>query len=106
MDHRVDRRAAAQHPAAGVVDRAPGKVLVRLGSVAPVGAGIGDRVEVADRDVDPEIVVLAAGLEQQHPRFGPLREAVGEQAAGAACANNYIVIAAEVLHPVPPFGIL
>ncbi len=65
VDHGVDRRAAAEHAAARIVDRAPGEVLVGLGLVAPVGARVGDGVEVADRDVDPEPVVPPPGFQQK-----------------------------------------
>ena len=67
VDHRVDGGAAAEDAAARVVDRAAGQMLVGLRLVAPVGAWIGDRVEIADRDVDPEPVVLSAGFEQEDP---------------------------------------
>jgi hypothetical protein len=66
VDHRVDGGAAAEDAAAGVVDGAARQVLVGLGLVAPVGARVGDGVEVADRDVDPEVIVLAAGFQQKY----------------------------------------
>ena len=68
VDHAVDRGAAAQHLAARIVERAAVEAGLGLGLEAPVGARVADHVEVADRDVDPEVVVLAAGLEQQHAR--------------------------------------
>ena len=97
VDHGVDRGAAAQHAPARVMDRAAREVLVGRGLVAPVGARIGDGVEVADRDVDPEPVVLAARLQQQHRHRRIGRQPVGEQAAGAARAGDHVVVAAEDL---------
>jgi hypothetical protein len=84
------------------VDRATRKVFVGLGAVAPVGARVGDGVEVADRDRDPEIIVTPAGLEQQHPVRRILRQAIGEQAAGAARADDDEIVAPEVLQAVSP----
>src|SRR3989440_7903422 len=98
VDHGVDRRAAAEPAPARVMDRAAGEVFVGLGLVAPVGARVGDRVEVADRDRDPEIVVPAARFQQQHARIRVLRQAVREQAAGAARAHDHIVETAKVAH--------
>ena len=95
VDHRVDGGAAAENLAARVVDRSACKVLVRLRLVAPVGAWIGDRVEIADRDVDPEPVVLPAGLEEQHLRGGICRQPVGQHAAGASGANDDVVERAD-----------
>ena len=102
VDHGVDRGRAAQHPAARVMDRAAGEIGVGLGPVAPVGARIGDGVEVADRHVDPEPVVAPARLEQQHAAVRVAGQAVGEQAAGASGAGDHVVKAAEVLHLASP----
>ena len=62
------------------------------GLEAPVGARVAHQVEVADGDVDPVVVVLAAGLQQQHARVGIGREAVGQQAAGRARADDDVVV--------------
>ena len=98
VQHRVDRRAAAEHLAARVQDRAAVEPRVGLGAIAPVGARVADAVEVADRDVDPDPVVLAAGLEQQHVDVGIRGEPVGEHAAGGARADDDVVPRAERLH--------
>jgi hypothetical protein len=65
VDHGVDRRGAADHLAARIGQDAV--VEPRLGGrlELPVGARIADREEVADGDVEPDPVVLAAGLQQQ-----------------------------------------
>ncbi|MDT4851734.1 hypothetical protein FQZ97_859280 [compost metagenome] len=65
VDHPVDRRAAAEHLAARVLQRAAGQTGYGFGVEAPVGARIADAVEVADGDVDPGVVVRPAGLQQQ-----------------------------------------
>ena len=70
-----------------------------LGLEHPVGARIADREEVADRDVKPDPVVVAAGLEQQHAirRIGG--QPVGQDAAGRARTDHDVVeVAVEPRH--------
>ena len=88
VDHRVDRRAATEHPASRVDDAAAGQPRVGLGGEAPIGAGVGDRIQVANRHLDPEPVVFAPGLDQEHPVIGVGAEPVGEQAAGTARSDD------------------
>ena len=92
VDHAVDGGAAAEHAAARVVEAAAveARLLGRL--EAPVGARVAHQVEVADGDVDPVVVVLAAGLEQRHAGARIGRQPVGEQAAGRARADNDVVV--------------
>jgi hypothetical protein len=91
IDHAVDGRAAAEHLAARIAERAPSEARLVLGLEAPIDARIAVRVEIAHRNMDPQIVVLAARFEQQHAvgRIG--RQAVGEHAARRACTHDDIV---------------
>ena len=57
VDHGVDRRRAAEHLAARIVERAPVQARLGLGLEHPVGARIADREQVADRNVKPDPVV-------------------------------------------------
>ena len=66
VEQPVDRRGAAHHLAARLDDRAAAELGLGLGIVEPVVARVGEQLGVADRHVDPEIAVLAAGFEQQH----------------------------------------
>ena len=88
VDHRVDRRAAADHAAPRVVNAAAGQTRVGLRCEAPVGAGVGDRVQVAHGHFDPEPVVRAAGLDQEHPAVGIGAEPVRQQAARTTCSHD------------------
>jgi hypothetical protein len=91
MNHGVDRRTAADHATPRVVNAAAGQTWVGLGREAPVGAGVGNRVEVAHRDLDPEPVVLATGFYQEHTVLRIGAEPVGEQAARTACSHDDVV---------------
>src|SRR5690606_6504523 len=66
-----------------------------LGLEAPIGARVAHAIEIADGHVDPEIVVLAARLEQQDGDVRIGGEAVGQQAARRAAADDDVVEGAE-----------
>src|SRR6266853_1344060 len=91
IHHGVDRGAAAQHFSARIENGAAVQPGLGLGAVAPVGARIADAVEIADRDVDPDPVVLAACFEQQHAHFGIGGQAVGEQTTRRSCTDDHVV---------------
>ncbi len=99
VDHAVDRRAAAEHAAARVIEGAAIQPGLGLGLEAPIGARIVLRIEIADRHMDPDVIVAAAGLEQQHADVGIGRQPVGEHAPGAAGADDDIVECAEMPAP-------
>ena len=90
-DHGVDGRRAADHLAARVGQRPAVEARFRLCLEHPVGTGISDRKEIADRDVKPDPVVVAAGLQEQYPVVGVGRQPVGHNAAGGPCADDDIV---------------
>jgi hypothetical protein len=95
VDHAVDRGAAAQNLAARIVDGAPAEALLSLGLEAPVSARIPHAIEIADRDVDPEEVILAAGFQQQHRDLRIGGEPIRQQAAGCPTADDDVVVGAE-----------
>ena len=88
VDHSVNRRGAAHHLAARIVQAAPVQSRLRFGLEQPVGARIADRKQIADRNVKPDPVVVAAGLQQQHAIGGVGATAVGQHATGGACARR------------------
>ncbi len=66
VNHAVDAGAAAQCLAARIAQRAAIESGIGLGVVKPVGARVADAVQIAGRNVNPVVVVLAAGFDQQH----------------------------------------
>ena len=70
VNHAVDAAAAAQCLAARVAQHAAVQPRVGLGAVEPVGARVANAVQVAYRDVNPVVVILAPGLDQQHTLAG------------------------------------
>ena len=64
---------------------------LRLRLVEPVDPAVGEQLAVAERDVDPEMAVVPAGLEQQHAMAARGGQAVGQHAAGGAGADDDVV---------------
>jgi hypothetical protein len=62
IDHAVDRRGTAEHLAARPEYAAIAGAGVGLGLVAPVDRRVGEGLAKAERNVDPPVAVLAAGL--------------------------------------------
>ena len=92
VDHGVDRRRAADHLAARIVQRAAVEAGHRFGLEHPVGARIADREQVTDRDVIPDPVVAAAGFEQQHAIARIGAEPVRQHAARRARADDDVIV--------------
>ena len=65
------------------------------GLIFPIDAGIGERDAVADRRLDPEARVGAAGLEDQYPIAPAGGQPVGQYAARGTRADDDVV---EALH--------
>src|SRR5262249_44264797 len=95
IDHGVDRRAAAEHLAARIADATAVQSAIRFRLEAPVRARIADGVEIAYRHVDPEVIVLAAGFDQQHADARIGRQTIREHTARGAAADDDVV---EFLH--------
>ena len=91
VDHPVDRARSAEHFAARLHHRPFDPLLARRRLVEPVDSRIDEVLSVADRNMNPRVPVLAAGLEQENLVLAGLGQAVGEDAAGTACANDYVV---------------
>ncbi|MOA59186.1 hypothetical protein D3C78_1837460 [compost metagenome] len=73
---------------------------MRFGLEAPVGARVADAVQVTHGDVNPRIVVAAAGFEQQHAMLRVGRQSIGQQTPGwAGPDHDVIVFIKGSLHP-------
>src|SRR5215213_8144507 len=91
VDHSVDRRAAAQDLAPRIVQDPAVQACLSFGLEHPIGAGIADGEEIADRDVKPDPVVLAASFENADRVSRILGQAVCQNAAGGTCPDNYVI---------------
>ncbi len=73
IDHAVDRAGAAQHLAARLVESAVVELLLGLALEHPIDPRVGERLGVAERDMDPRVAVTPAGFEQQHAPAAGIR---------------------------------
>ena len=92
VDHAVDRAGAAQDLAARLVEGAIVELLLGLALEHPVDPGVGERLGVAERDVDPRVAVAPAGFEQQHPPASGFAEPPGHGATRRSCAGHDEVV--------------
>ena len=91
VDHRIDGRTATQHFSARIGDGAAAQTRFRHGFEQPVGPRIADGEQIADRNMEPDPVVIAAGFQQQHTVARIGRQAIGQDASGRARAHDDIV---------------
>src|SRR5580704_456965 len=94
IDHGVDRRRAADHLAARIIQAAAVETFLGLGLEAPIGARIANGEQIANWNMKPDPVVAAAGLEDEYALAGICGQAVGEDAAGRAGAGDDVVVVA------------
>jgi hypothetical protein len=80
---------------------------IGLGLVAPIDRRVGKGLAKAERDVDPAVALLAAGLEQEHARRRVFAEPRRDRAPGRACADddkiglNDIISSGHLSAPLP-----
>ena len=91
INHAVDRRTAAQHATTRITELATIQSGISLSAVTPIGARVADAVQIANGDMDPVPVILAAGLKQQHTIFRIGRQAISQYTACRACTNDDVI---------------
>jgi hypothetical protein len=89
IDEPVDARGTAEHFSPWPEDAPAAEIEVGLGLVAPVHARIGDRLAVAERDMDPDIPILPARLEQHDLASRILGKPCRRDRAGRARAHDH-----------------
>ncbi len=98
IDEAVDRARAAQATPARIEDGAAGGAGIGLGAKAPARGRMVQELGEAGRDMDQGVPVAPARLDQQHLGAGVLAQAIGENAAGRAGADDDVIDP----HGVPP----
>ena len=91
VDHAVQRAGAAEHFAARLVGRPPIQAGDRLALEFPVVDVVGVELVVADGDVDPGVVVAAAGFQEEHAVAAGFRETRGHRATRRSRARDDII---------------
>ena len=96
-DHGVDGGGAAEQLAARPVVGIAGEPRVGFGLVVPVDGRVEEGLAIAERHLDEEAAVGAARLQHQHRVAAVRRQALGDDAAGRAGADDDEV---EALHQI------
>ena len=91
IEQPVDRARSAQDLAARLDDPAIVQLGFRFRLVEPVDLGIIEQLAEAERNMNPHIAVVAAGLEQQHAMPARRGQPIGKHAAGRAGADDDVV---------------
>ena len=99
IDHRVDRRRAAEPLAARLIADAAVEALLRHGVEGPVVDVAGDHQHECERRRDHPIVVLAAGVQHRHRNVRILRQPPRHRAAARAAAHHHEVECIRHAHP-------
>src|SRR5712691_9825859 len=102
VEQAVDRARPAQHFPTRLDD--PPAVELRLGlrAVEPIDLGVGEQLAVAERDVDPDVAVVPARLQEENAMAAGGGQAIGENAAGGAGADDDIIEGYSARRPDPP----
>src|SRR5579872_4544447 len=90
-DQPVDRARAAKTAASRPVELASSHVRFFVGIEAPIVDLVEHGFPVTDGNVDPEVVVLGAGLDQQNLVASIGAQAIGKYAAGRPGTDNDVV---------------
>src|SRR5262249_27971093 len=91
VEQAIDRARPAQHFPPRLDDLPVVEFGLRLRRVEPIDLTIGEQLAVAERDVNPDVAVMAARFQQQNAMAARGGQAVGENAAGASGADDDIV---------------
>jgi hypothetical protein len=103
-DHGIDAGGSAQDAAAGDVVALAVQAGVGFGLIHPVDGGVVEELAVAERHLDEEAPVGAAGLDQGDAVFAVFGQAVGERTACAAGADDDVVGFVHGPVPAEPAG--
>ncbi len=91
IEQAVDGTRAAEHFAARLNDFAVVQFGFRLRCVAPIDPGVVEQFAKAERNVNPDVAVGAAGLQQQYAMTAGCGETIGENATSRAGPNDNVV---------------
>ena len=91
IEQTIDRTRSAQHFAARLDDLAVVEIGLRLRTIEPVDLGVVEQLAVTERNVNPDVAVVSAGLQQQNTMTARGGQPISQDAAGRAGADDDIV---------------
>src|SRR5262252_4116324 len=91
VEQAIDRARPAQHFPPRLDDLPVVELDLRLRGIEPIDLTVGEQLAVAERDVDPEMAVMAARLQQENAMATRGGQTIGENAASASSADHDVV---------------
>ena len=91
IEQAIDGTRSAQHFAARLNQRAVIHVRLGLRRIEPIDPGVVEQLAVAERNVNPDVAVASAGLQQEHAMAARCGKPVGQNAARRAGSDDDIV---------------
>src|SRR6266566_1580538 len=107
IEQTVDRTRSAQHLAARLDDLAVIELRLWLGFAQPIDFGIVEQLAIAERDMNPDMPVMAAGFKQQDAVQAGFGQPIGQDAAGGAGADDDVIepcLIRNRRHPCSPYS--
>src|SRR5262245_48951385 len=102
IEQAINRARATQHFSPRLDDLPVVELGLRLRAIEPIDLAIGEQFAVAERDVNPEMAVMPARLQQENAMATRGGQTIGENAARASGADDDIVKGVHVrLHRQP-----
>ena len=89
IEEAVNRAHPPKTPRGWITRRL--SIPARARSVEPIDLGVGEQLAVAERNVNPDVAVRPAGLQQQHAMAPRRGQPIGENASGRAGADDDVV---------------
>src|SRR5215469_13712841 len=87
----IDRARASQHFPPRLDDAPIVELGLRLRAIEPIDLAVGEQLAVAERDVNPDVAIMPARLQQQNAMTARGGQTIGEHAARASGADDDIV---------------
>ena len=87
----VDRARPAQDLASRLDHLTVVELGLRLRLVEPVDPAVGEQLAVAERDMNPEMTIMAARFQQENAMAARRGQAVGQHAAGGTGADDDVI---------------
>src|SRR5262245_18375573 len=91
VEQAIDRARPAQHFPPRLDDLPVVELCLRLRGIEPIDLTIGEPLAVVEWDMNPDVAVVAARLQQENAMATRGGQTIGENAAGASGADDDIV---------------
>src|SRR5262249_34384904 len=91
VEQAIDRARSAQHFSPRLDDLPVVELCLRLRAIEPIDLAIGEQLAVAERDVNPDVAIMPARLQQENAMATRGGQTIGENAARASGADDDII---------------